>query len=67
MKTITNLLNALKILSVHGRVTARETASCDRIVVYVDGDRFGIWDAEKNTFVDWYKGKENEVHTRRTK
>ena len=52
MKTMNAIIRALNTYEVHGRVTARETASCDRIVVYVDGDRFGIWDAEKNTFVD---------------
>lgn len=49
--TLNNIKTALRTFGIHGRATA-EYITEDRIVVTVNGEHFGIWDAEKNTFVD---------------
>ena len=41
---------ALKALGVTGKIEVRDESS--RAIVYVDGQYFGIYDFEKNTFVD---------------
>ena len=53
MKNLTNkeIHKALEILGAEGEITMTPI-TYDRIVVYVDGEYFGIWDTEKKTFVD---------------
>ncbi len=46
-----NLLNALKILDMTGKITFQYIVS-DRIAVYVNDEYFGIWDTSRKTFVD---------------
>lgn len=45
-----NLKTALKTFGIE-KAQARYL-NADRIAVYVDGAYYGIWDCEKNTFVD---------------
>ena len=49
--TTTNIRRALNTLGVYGRASLRYI-SADRICVMLNDDYFGIWDCEKNTFVD---------------
>lgn len=49
--TISKIKTALLNLGVKGRATA-EYVQADRVRVTVNGEYFGLWDAEKNTFVD---------------
>lgn len=51
MTTINNIRNALKKLGCTGKA-AVEYVNADRVRVSVNGEYFGLWDAEKNTFVD---------------
>ena len=51
MNTINNIRKALTTLGVKGSAQLRY-ANADRIVITVNGEYFGIWDSEKNTFVD---------------
>jgi hypothetical protein len=46
-----NIINALEAFGIEGRVSARY-AQLDRVKVFVNGKYFGLWDCEKNTFVD---------------
>ena len=46
-----DLLKALKVLKVKGKVTVKKVAP-DRLTVYVNGVYFGLWDAARKTFVD---------------
>ena len=48
--TINNIKNALRVFGAKGTASA-EYITEDRILVKVNGEFFGIWDAEKNTFV----------------
>lgn len=50
-RTINNLKRALNSFGVKGQARA-EYVSADRVVVTVNGEYFGLWDAERNTFVD---------------
>ena len=47
---INNIKNALQVFGAKGTASAEYIAE-DRILVKVNGEFFGIWDAEKNTFV----------------
>lgn len=49
--TIEKILEALKKIGISGKATF-EYITHDRIKVNVNGDYFGIWDAQKETFVD---------------
>ena len=49
--TIEKIIKALKKLGISGKATF-EYINHDRIKVNVNGEYFGIWDAEKKTFVD---------------
>ena len=49
-KAMKNLKTALKTFGIE-KAQARYL-NADRIAVYVDGAYYGIWDCEKNTFVD---------------
>lgn len=49
--TVSRIKRALTAFGVAGKATA-EYISEDRIKVSVNGEYFGLWDAEKNTFVD---------------
>lgn len=53
-KAIDAVKKALDQLSVHGHVQISEIAPGDtsRLTVYVNDEYFGIYDADKNTFVD---------------
>ena len=46
------IITALEILGVGGRITLRPIADLDRIEVRVNGVYFGVWDRVKKTFVD---------------
>lgn len=46
------IINALKNLGIHGRITLRPISDLDRIEVRVNGKYFGVWDSVKKTFVD---------------
>ena len=46
-----DLIKALETLGIRGTVTTNEITN-GRIIVYVDGEYFGIWDTTKKTFVD---------------
>ena len=48
--TINNIAKALRAFGVKGTASA-EYVNEDRVLVKVNGEVFGIWDAEKNTFV----------------
>lgn len=48
--TINNIKNALRVFGAKGTASA-EYITEDRILVKVNDEFFGIWDAEKNTFV----------------
>ena len=47
MKTLKNALKTFGIEKAQARYL-----NADRIAVYVNGSYYGIWDCEKNTFVD---------------
>lgn len=49
--SINDIMHALKALGVEGTVTVEYIAP-GRIKVIVNGEYFGIWDAERMTFVD---------------
>lgn len=49
--TVNNIKKALQALGVTGAASLRY-ACADRVIVNLNGEYFGIWDAEKNTFVD---------------
>ena len=49
--TPNNIKNALKSLGVKGSATLAYITA-DRVLVTVNGEYFGLWDSEKNTFVD---------------
>ena len=49
--TTTNIRRALNTLGVYGRASL-EYITADRVCVRLNGEYFGIWDCEKNTFVD---------------
>lgn len=49
---ITEIITALEILGVGGRITLRPIADLDRIEVRVNGVYFGVWDVIRKTFVD---------------
>ena len=49
--TITNIRTALHTFGCKGKATI-EYIAADRVRVSVNGEYFGIWDAEKKTFVD---------------
>lgn len=46
------IINALKILGISGKITLRPIRDLDRIEVTVNGEYFGIWDSVRKTFVD---------------
>ena len=48
--TLNNIKNALITFGAKGKASAEYICE-DRILVKVNGEFFGIWDAEKNTFV----------------
>ncbi len=48
---LNNIKKALNTFGIHGKAQLRYIAD-DRVLVNVNGEYFGIWDAEKNTFVD---------------
>lgn len=48
---VTNIRTALQAYGCKGKASLEYIAH-DRIKVSVNGEYFGIWDAEKNTFVD---------------
>lgn len=50
-KTMKELYKALTTLGIKGTVITKMITT-DRIVVYVDGEYFGIWDTTRKTFVD---------------
>lgn len=50
--TIDEILAALKILDIHGKITLRPIKDLDRIEVSVNGEYFGVWDSVRKTFVD---------------
>lgn len=50
-KTVNNIKNALQALGVKGSASIRYIYA-DRVIVNLNGEYFGLWDAEKNTFVD---------------
>lgn len=53
MKNLINeIIAALKILGIDGKITLQPIADLDRIKVIVNGEYFGIWDSVKKTFVD---------------
>ena len=45
------LYEVLKTLGIKGKITIKYI-TVDRIVIYVDGEYFGIWDTNRKTFVD---------------
>ena len=49
--TTNNIRTALRTLGVKGSATL-EYIQADRVKVTVNGEYFGLWDAEKRTFVD---------------
>ncbi len=49
--TINNLKRALDSFGIEGQATGRYVSE-DRVVVTVNGEYFGLWDSEKNTFID---------------
>lgn len=49
---INEIITALEILGVHGRITIRPIKDLDRIEVSVNGEYFGVWDSVRKTFVD---------------
>lgn len=49
--TINNIRTALRTFGCEGKAQLAYIAE-DRVRVSVNGEYFGIWDAEKNTFVD---------------
>ena len=51
VKTIDNIRKALRVFGCEGKAQLAYIAE-DRVEVSVNGEYFGIWDAEKNTFVD---------------
>ena len=50
-RTVENMRRALQILGFSGKANV-EYISEDRVCVRINGEYFGIWDTEKNTFVD---------------
>jgi hypothetical protein len=50
-RTINIIATALKTFGIKGKANL-EYVQADRIKVSVNGEYFGLWDAEKNTFVD---------------
>lgn len=46
------ILEALEILGISGKITLRPITDAARIEVTVNGEYFGIWDAARKTFVD---------------
>ena len=48
---LNNIKKALQALGVTGAASIRY-ACADCVIVNFNGEYFGIWDAEKNTFVD---------------
>ena len=49
--TTTNIRRALITLGASGKATLKYIAA-DRVCIYLNGEQFGIWDCERNTFVD---------------
>ena len=50
-KTINHIINALRTFGIAGKANLAYIAA-DRVRVTVNGEYFGVWDSEKNTFVD---------------
>ena len=50
-RTVSNIIEALITLGVHGSVNIRPIRA-DRVKVTLNGEYFGLWDSEKATFVD---------------
>lgn len=50
MTTLNNIRKALRAFGFKGKATIGY-ANEDRLIVHVNGEYLGIWDAEKNTFV----------------
>ena len=48
--TIEKIKAGLKAFGVKGKVALKNYGFC--VGVYVNGERFGLWDCCKNTFVD---------------
>lgn len=49
--TTHNIITALRSLGIRGKARI-EYVSSDRVSVSLNGEYFGLWDAERNTFVD---------------
>ena len=51
---VTRIKEALEKLDVHGKVRIAEIAPGDttRLTVYINDEYFGVYDTDKNTFVD---------------
>lgn len=50
-KTVNTIINALAQLGYKGRVSG-EYVTEDRVRLFLNGEYLGVWDADKNTFVD---------------
>ena len=50
-RTISNIKSALNKLGYKGKARV-EYIDTDRVVISLNGEYLGLWDTEKNTFVD---------------